>query len=437
MTRYGELSNRFEYEATRSLVLGQDPFLGEPPRPHVVLVSPVCVRFRTTTGAGRPARRLDPAAGVVPEADAGVAAEKARCGVVNIGEIARKAGVSRSTVSYVLSGKRQIGEATRARVMAIIDEANYRPSAVARALSNGSTRTVALVVSRLHHHLNIEIMQFAGAIAEAAAEAEFDTLISPSGSGEREDAIGRLVGERRVDGIILMETLIPDPRAEQLLVNDFPFITIGRTGYDDEHDWVDTDYEGLVAEAVTRLAAQGHRHLGLVNRPEELLERGYCLSINAKNGFEAACQKLGVSGVMVCCEEEEGAGDACLSALLQADPLVSGIVSVNDRTLDSLMDALSARAFSVPDDMSVMAVASARVAGHTSPPVTAADVPATPLATAAVDSLLRRIESADAPPVRRLFRTEFTDRGSVGPARRRRRPRSAGEPPAGARPHHG
>ena len=48
-----------------------------------------------------------------------------------------------------------------------------------------------------------------GAIAEAAAEAEFDTLISPSGDGEREDAIARLVRERRVDGIILMETLIP------------------------------------------------------------------------------------------------------------------------------------------------------------------------------------------------------------------------------------
>ena len=82
---------------------------------------------------------------------------------MNIGEIAKQAGVSRSTVSYVLSGKRQIGESTRARVMAIIDQANYRPSATARALAHGATNMIALVVPRLHHHLNIEILQFVGA----------------------------------------------------------------------------------------------------------------------------------------------------------------------------------------------------------------------------------------------------------------------------------
>jgi DNA-binding LacI/PurR family transcriptional regulator len=335
---------------------------------------------------------------------------------VNIGEIARKAGVSRSTVSYVLSGKRQIGEATRARVMAIIDETNYRPSASARALSNGATRTLALVVPRLHHHLNIEIMQFAGAIAEAAAEAEFDTLISPGGDGEREDAIGRLVGERRVDGVILMETLIPDPRAERLMDNRFPFVTIGRAGYDDQHDWVDTDYGGLVEEAVARLVVLGHRRLALVNRPQAMLDKGYCLSVITSTAFEEACRSHGVAGVMVCCEEDDDAGRDCLDAILGADPVVTGIISVNDRSLDSMMDALAARRISVPHDMSVIAVASARVAGRTRPPVTAADVPAGALAATAVEALLARIDSPDAPGVRRLFRTDFTDRGSVAAA---------------------
>ena len=334
---------------------------------------------------------------------------------MNIGEIARQAGVSRSTVSYVLSGKRQIGEATRARVMAIIDQAGYRPSATARALSNGATRTLALVVPRLHHHLNIEILQFVGAIAEAAAEAEFDTLISPSGGGEREDAIARLVRERRVDGIILMETLIPDARVDFLMAESFPFIAIGRGGHDNEHDWVDTDYRGLVTEAVEVLAAQGHTHLALINRPEELLRKGYCLSIHAQDGFVRACEQVGVGGVMVCSEEDDDAGEQALRALLEADPRVTGIVSVNDRALGSLMDALARRGLLVPDDISVMAVAADRVATRTNPPVTAADVPAPELAATAVQTLLARISSADEPAVRELFHTPFTDRGSVGP----------------------
>ncbi len=299
---------------------------------------------------------------------------------MNIGQIAQQAGVSRSTVSYVLSGKRQIGEATRARVMAIIDQANYRPSATARALSNGSTRTLALAVPRLHHHLSIEIMHFVGAIAEAAAEDGFDTLLSPSGGGEREDAFARLIEERRVDGVVLMETLIPDSRVEFLMGRGFPFITIGRAGRDDEHDWVDTDYEGLVREAVERLTAQGHQHVALVNRPQEMLDKGYCLSVNAQSAFDASCRRWGLSGVMVCCEEdEEGIGDNCLEQILHADAHVTGIVSVNDRSLAPLMDALVARGVQVPRDMSVIAVAASRVAARTSPPVTAADVPSAPV----------------------------------------------------------
>lgn len=337
---------------------------------------------------------------------------------MNIGHIAQQAGVSRSTVSYVLSGKRQIGEATRARVMAIIDQANYRPSATARALSNGSTRTLALVVPRLHHHLSIEIMQFVGAIAEAAAEAEFDTLLSPSGGGERQAALERLVMERRVDGIILMETVIADTRVEMLMAQDFPFITIGRAGHDTEHDWVDTNYEGLVAEAVQRLSDEGHRRIALVNRPQEMLDERYCLSVNALAGFEAACADLGVRGVMVCGEEEDGAGEQCLQQILALDPRVTGIVSVNDRSLPSLMDALAADGRVVPEDMSVIAVAPPRVAGRTNPPVTAADVAAASLSDLAVRTLLARIGDVKTEPVRELFQTPFVDRGSVAPAKR-------------------
>ncbi len=337
---------------------------------------------------------------------------------MNIGQIAKEAGVSRSTVSYVLSGKRQIGEATRARVMAIIDQAGYRPSATARALSNGSTRTLALAVPRLHHHLSIEIMQFVGAIAEAAAEDEFDTLLSPSGGGERQSALERLVMERRVDGVILMETLISDARVELLMQQGFPFITIGRTGHDTEHDWVDTDYEALVTEMVQRLAEHGHQRIALVNRPQEMLDQGYCLSVNAKAAFEAACANLGLRGVMACCEEEDDAGEQCLQQILAADSKVTGIVSVNDRSLASLMDALAAAGRVVPDDMSVIAVAPPRVAGRTSPAVTAADLPAAPLAATAIRTLLSRIRDLETQPVHELFSMPFVDRGSVASPKR-------------------
>lgn len=332
---------------------------------------------------------------------------------MNIGEIARQAGVSRSTVSYVLSGKRPIGQATRDRVMAIIEQSEFRPSAVARALSNGSTRTIALIVPRLHHHLNIEILRFVGAIAESAAEEEFDTLVSPSGDGEREDALDRLVRERRVDGVILMETLIPDRRAGFLLDQDFPFVTIGRAGHDQEHDWVDTDYEGLVDEAVDRLATAGHRSIALVSRPREMLDKGYCLSVNAATAFTQACRRHRIDGTMFCCEEDETGAAACVAQILGAATPVTGIVSVNDRSLAPMMDAFAGRGMRIPADLSVIAVADSTVADRTSPPVTAADVPTPTLAAVAVETLLKRIGSTGSPPVRQLYRSPYVDRGSV------------------------
>lgn len=69
-------------------------------------------------------------------------------GGMNIGEIARRAGVSRSTVSYVLSGKRAVSETTRLRIQTVIDELGYRPNASARALKEGRTRTLGLVIPR-------------------------------------------------------------------------------------------------------------------------------------------------------------------------------------------------------------------------------------------------------------------------------------------------
>jgi DNA-binding LacI/PurR family transcriptional regulator len=168
---------------------------------------------------------------------------------MNISEVARRAGVSRSTVSYALSGKRPIGESTRQRILAVIDEVNYQPNAIAKALADGSTRAIGLIVPPRHRHFDVVQLQFVGAVAEAASERGFDTLLSPSGE-QRERAFKRLVGERRVDGLVLMETAVDEPAALDLIRNGFPFVTIGRIGHDKQHGWVDLDYAGLVRTAV-------------------------------------------------------------------------------------------------------------------------------------------------------------------------------------------
>src|SRR5487761_650816 len=165
---------------------------------------------------------------------------------MNIGEVARRAGVSRSTVSYVLSGKRPVSGPLRERIQRVIDEVGYAPSATAKALAHGRTRTIGLAIPPMRGHLSVDQLHFVGAVAEAAADADYDVLLSPSGTASQ-TSFNRMIEGKRVDGVILMETLLRDNRVDKLIDERFPFVTIGRTGFDDAHGWVDLDYAGLVA----------------------------------------------------------------------------------------------------------------------------------------------------------------------------------------------
>jgi DNA-binding LacI/PurR family transcriptional regulator len=330
---------------------------------------------------------------------------------VNIGEVAHLAGVSRSTVSYVLSGKRQVTEATRQRVMRVIDEVGYRPNAVARALAHGATRTLGLVIPPLQHRLNSEQLQFVGAVADAAADHDYDILLSPSG-GDRERAFDKLVGERRVDGILLMETRQHDDRARKLVASKFPFVTIGRTGSDD-HAWVDLDYSGLVTEGMRRLHAVGHRHVALLNRPQELLDRSYGPAVRALDAFERARTELGMAGPALCCDDAPAAARWCVDQIYAGDPPVTAILTINEQALSGVLFGLRERGCQVPGDVSVLAVASARVATSVYPQVSAADVPAEQMGRHAVETLLRLIADPGGPLAHILLSPPFEDRGSV------------------------
>ena len=330
---------------------------------------------------------------------------------MNIGEVAHLAGVSRSTVSYVLSGKRQVTEATRQRVMRVIDEVGYRPNAVARALAHGATRTLGLVIPPLQHRLNSEQLQFVGAVADAAADHDYDILLSPSG-GDREGAFDKLVGERRVDGILLMETRQHDARARKLVASKFPFVTIGRTGSDD-HAWVDLDYSGLVTEGMRRLHAAGHRHVALLNRPQELLDRGYGPAVRALDAFERGRTELGMAGPASCCDDAPAAARWCVDQVCTDDPQVTAILTINEQALSGVLFALRERGWQVPGDVSVLAVASARVATSVNPQVSAADVPAEQMGRHAVETLLRLIADPARPLAHILLSPPFEDRGSV------------------------
>lgn len=335
---------------------------------------------------------------------------------MNIGEIARRSGVSRSTVSYALSGKRAVSETTRQRIQEVIKELDYRPNAAARALKEGRTRTLGLVIPPVGGRLTFMQLDFVASVMEAAARADLDVLLSSSG-GDHDQSFERIVGGRRVDGVILMEIRLHDPRPSRLRRAGLPFVTIGRTAQPQEMCWVDMDYAALVGRCVDHLADLGHRDIALINRPAELVSVGYGPAQRASDGFAEATARRGVEGAEFYCADDAAAGESCVAEMLRIHPDLTAAVTINEAALPGVERALVRSGRGIPGRFSLTGVAARHWAEQLHPQLTAANVPAAEMGALAVRFLIERIAEPDAPPGQRLLTPPISLRDSTGPAR--------------------
>lgn len=334
---------------------------------------------------------------------------------MNIGEIAKRANVSRSTVSYALSGKRPVAEATRRKIEQVIAELGYRPNASARALANGRTSTIGVVFPPAGPHYTGMQLDFLGSLVEAAAALDHDVLMS-TGAMDSAQSFQRLLGERRVDGAILMEIRLDDDRVDHLTEIGFPFVTIGRTATPENTRWVAVDHGALVTACVDHLADLGHRRIALVNRPERMLRIGYESAHRGLEGFRTALAARGLSGQHYPCGDDAASGEACVEHILRDDPDTTALVTLNEAALGGLYRGLASAGRSVPRDFSVTGVALTHWAQMVTPQLTAADVPAAQLGQLAVELLVELLADPSKPPRHHLLAPPISLRASTAPA---------------------
>ncbi|HST85843.1 MAG TPA: LacI family DNA-binding transcriptional regulator [Kineosporiaceae bacterium] len=334
---------------------------------------------------------------------------------MNIGEIARRAGVSRSTVSYALSGKRPVTEETKQRIQAVIDELGYRPNAAAQALKEGRTRTLGLVIPPASQRLTDMQLGFVASVVEAAARADLDVLLSPSG-GDHDRSFERVISGRRVDGVILMEIRLEDERVVRLQQTGLPFVTIGHTANPHGICWVDVDYATLIARCVHHLADLGHRSIALINRSAELVAAGYGPAHRTLAGFAEAITARSLNGITLTCADDAAAGETCIEQLLEEHREVTAAVTINESALPGIQRALERAKLNLPQDFSIAGVAAQHSAEGFRPQLTAADVPTLEMGTSAVDLLLERIAAPETPTRHLLLTPPISLRASTGPA---------------------
>jgi DNA-binding LacI/PurR family transcriptional regulator len=308
---------------------------------------------------------------------------------VTLAEVARHAGVSQSTVSYVLSGKRTISSATRRRVERSIASLGYRPHAGARALASRRANVIALMMP-LRPELHVPVMmEFASAVVTASRTHDHDVLLLTAAEGP--EGVRRVADAALVDGLIVMDVELRDERIPTLLEVDRPSVLIGVPENAAGLTCVDLDFFAAGALCVDHLADQGHRRLALIGVAPEVYRRGSGFAERMLAGFESRSRQRGVDADHHPCDPTHAAAARVIDDLFATEPAPTGIVIHNEGAVRPLLEAVRATGRRVPEDVSIVALGPDSLAEHTSPPLTSVQLPAEALGRRAVELLMGKL----------------------------------------------
>jgi LacI family transcriptional regulator len=304
--------------------------------------------------------------------------------VVTIGDVAKHAGVSRSTVSYVLSGNRSISPGTIKKVELSIEELKFTPHAGARSIRTRRTGVLAMALPLVYGPHNQVQMPYVWAAMGAAQKAGYKLLMLTDDDGEA--AIRHVVTSAMVDGVMVMEVQERDPRVELLSALKCPAVLVGTPADARNLPVVDFDFTGAGRLCAEHLVKNGHTSVGYLGHPRRAfqLRSGY-----AMHARDAVLSTLRAGGAKASWAPCDGTPDGVAKALAKLGDDITGLVVYNERALGRPL----------PDHLEVVAICPPEELERRAVPLTAVPLPAEDLARTAVDRLVGLINGRPGPAV--------------------------------------
>ncbi|MGY5035531.1 LacI family DNA-binding transcriptional regulator [Streptomyces sp. 900116325] len=333
--------------------------------------------------------------------------------MVTLAEVAQHAGVSASTVSYVLSGKRSISMSTRERVERSIQQLGYHPNAGARALASSRSNIIALMVPLRTDMYVPVMMEIAIAVATTARAHGYDVLLLTGEEGPA--AVRRIAGSSLADAMILMDVELHDERLPLLLENDRTAVLIGRPAETDGLTCVDLDFEATGALCVEHLAGFGHREIAVIGEAAAVYERHTGFAERTMDGVRTKAQQAGVRVLHRPCEGGYAAVERTLARIFDERPGTTGFIVQNESAVEPLLNLLRQQGRAVPEDVSVVAICPQQLASEASVRLTSVAIPAQEMGRRAVEQVVAKLAGRGTDEVE-LLAPELTVRASSGPA---------------------
>ncbi|WP_233521448.1 LacI family DNA-binding transcriptional regulator, partial [Streptomyces triticagri] len=331
-------------------------------------------------------------------------------------EVARLAGVSQTTVSLVLGGKKQgpsISDETRQKVLDAAGRLGYVPDPAARSLAAARNDLLGVFSFTATFPTDVQhsYYPFLVGVEQEAAARGYDLVLftgsSTGGAGAGSQALRRA---RLADGCLFLGRHAPAAELRRLVADGFPVVHLGRRDELEGLPWVGADYVSASREVVERLAEQGHRRIVLVREDDEApastdREQGF------REGLEGAGLPSGPDAVVRCGDPEQDLTPERLREWL-ADGVTAFVAEETDTSAvwRALLAAAGKAGLDCPGDVSLALLGSPPPDLREQPVPTGFDIPRARLGAAAVRLLAALVagEEADEPLVACTYRPGAT-----------------------------
>jgi len=324
--------------------------------------------------------------------------------------VAAAAGVSKTTVSRVLTGSPRVSAQAKAAVERAIDELGYVPNRAARSLVTRRTDTIALIVSEPETRLFSE-PYFAGTvrgISEELAHTDYAfVLLSAEGDITR---IERYIMNGHADGMILMSLHKQDPLLALLARTQTPVVMNGRPFPGENLPFVDADNRTGAAAAVQHLVQRGRKRIATIAGPEDMP-----VGIDRLDGFRDAlpvAAKRSWRRMVAHGDFSEDSGGQAMRELLQRSPDIDAVFAASDLMAIGAMRVLRATGRKVPDDVALVGFDDSHAARLTDPQLTSVRQPMEEIGRSLARLLLSILRNPGKRPASLVVPTELVIRDS-------------------------